>query len=102
MKVSFHNCENIQELELAIKSGFLCHPFGSDWNSFYNFLTSRIDEEIELPLILDGYYYSTCIERKARFRKHLEYAKNHKIYSEALTFLLSLKNWELIDDCYDK
>ena len=99
--MGLHNCKNIQELEMAINSGFLCHPLGYDWQSFYNFLTAQINEYIELPLILDGYWYSTCNERKVLFRKHLQFAKKHKIYPEALTFLLSLKNWELINDCHD-
>lgn len=73
--------------------GYVC-PQPKPWKSFWDSLPAK--EQLgskwcpSLPLILDGWHYSTVFDKITRFREHVEWAFNHDGGDDAETFLRSL------------
>jgi hypothetical protein len=74
-------------------------PQSQQWNQLWEMLPDRTRKgagwDPPLPLILDGWWYSSDDQKSERFFMHLNWADAHGITDEVLAFLesLSTQDW---------
>ena len=81
------------------KNNYAC-PNPDKWNKVYDIIGRP--KSTGIPLILNGWWGSTTLQKKERFIKHIEYAnkKNKSILFRTLIYLDSLnkEDWLSIDE----
>jgi hypothetical protein len=77
-----------------VKSGTVICPQPQPWNRLWELLPGRIQRgggwEPPLPLILDGWWYSTDTQKSLRFQQHLDWASSHGATDAVFDYLNSL------------
>lgn len=85
------------EILVRIESLELVSPKGLKWHEFFEFLKSKLPDDVEIdnPLILAASGCSS-FQKNERLKYQLEIAKNNGLLDEALDFLseLSESDWE--------
>ncbi|HPA26001.1 MAG TPA: hypothetical protein PLK76_04565 [bacterium] len=67
-------------------------PMPMKWNDFFNLLKNH--ENLDLPLILNGWEMSSPLEKNLRFKDHIESAFKNNQLEEIGHYLRSLKEEE--------
>lgn len=70
-------------------------PMPQRWNQLYGLLENTRQKasggwEPPLPLILAAWHHSTSIEKRLRFKEHLEWAERHGHLAQVAGFLRAL------------
>ncbi len=70
-------------------------PQPMKWNALWEMLPDRVQHgagwQPPLPLILDGWWYSTNEQKRERFQSHLDWASSHGAGDTIYDFLDSLE-----------
>lgn len=64
-------------------------PMPIKWNDLFNMLNNY--ENLDLPLILNGWEMSSPLEKNLRFKTHIQSAADHNQLNEIGNYLRSLK-----------
>lgn len=62
------------------------------WNNFFNMLKDK--ENLDLPLILNGWEMTSPLEKNLRFKDHVQSAANRNQLEDVGKYLRSLKEDE--------
>jgi len=83
------NKENFESLWKYCTSNNRVCPIPMKWNDFFNMLEKH--ENLDLPLILNGWDMSSPLEKNLRFKDHLQSAAGNNQLDEIGNYLRSLK-----------
>jgi hypothetical protein len=78
-----------QALTLATSCSRVC-PVPSRWNSLYLVLQRITHSKPPVPLILNGWVYSSDQQKASRLREQIEWAHSHSVLDRAYRFLIEL------------
>jgi len=67
-------------------------PMPIKWNNFFNMLKDK--ENLDLPLILNGWEMTSPLEKNLRFKDHVQSAANRNQLEDVGKYLRSLKEDE--------
>lgn len=92
------------ELETLVREFFVnkrvC-PAPKKWNDLFSLISRKAGtQDLSAPLILGGWWASNNLEKKIRFKSHIEFAYNNGVIEEVKEFLSKLDEteWHHLDD----
>ena len=83
------NEETLEALWKYCMSNNRVCPMPMKWNDFFNMLKEH--ENLDLPLILNGWEMSSPLEKNLRFKDHIQSADDNNQIGEIGKYLRSLK-----------
>ena len=80
--------------EYCISNNHVC-PIPLKWNSLFNMLKNN--DQLNLPLILNGWEMSSSLEKNLRFKEHVQSASHTKQLDEVKNYLSSLSEEDWVN-----
>ncbi len=92
------------ELDLFLSEVFvnerIC-PMPNKWNDLFSLIQRKADTtNLSVPLILGAWWVTSNLDKKVRFKNHIEFAYQNGLINEVKSFLLNLEEnqWHHLKD----